>query len=207
MAGLGAPTIAARLSPLVSRHGAEVWGIAPATGVADPRALEVAATGLGLHSVLFLDVKLEMERLLADYSGATLAWALAGGVAVLGLLALGLRSPMRALAVAGPIGGAVLVTLAVLALLGEALSLFHLAALLLLAGLAIDYALFLAAGGAADDATTGAVLTCAISTLLTFGMLSLSETPVLHGIGLTVATGVAAAFLLACAFSPRAVRA
>ena len=202
-----APTIAARLSPLVSRHGAEVWGIAPATGVANPLALEAAAAGLGLPGVLFLDVKLEMERLLADYSRATLAWALAGGVAVLGLLALGLRSPRRALAVAGPIGGAVLVTLALLALLGEALSLFHLAALLLLAGLAIDYALFLAAGGAAGDATTGAVLTCAISTLLTFGMLSLSETPVLHGIGLTVAAGAAAAFLLACAFSPRPVRA
>jgi predicted exporter len=175
--------------------------------VADPRALEAAAAGLGLPGVLFLDVKLEMERLLANYSRATLAWAMAGGVAVLSLLALGLRSPRRALAVAGPIGGAVLVTLAVLALLGEALSLFHLAALLLLAGLAIDYALFLATGSAADDVTTGAVLTCAISTLLTFGMLSLSETPVLHGIGLTVATGVAAAFLLACAFSPRAARA
>ena len=109
--------------------------------------------------------------------------------------------------VAGPIGGAVLVTLAVLALLGEALSLFHLAALLLLAGLAIDYALFLAAGGRGGwTRTTGAVLTCAVSTLLTFGLLSLSETPVLHGIGLTVATGVAAAFLLACAFTPRQVR-
>ncbi|MFC7688902.1 hypothetical protein ACFQY5_03920 [Paeniroseomonas aquatica] len=117
MLAAGAPTIAARLSPLVSRHGAEVWGIAPATGVAEPRALEAAAAGLGLPGVLFLDVKLEMERLLADYSRATLAWALAGGVAVLGLLAIGLRSPRRALAVAGPIGGAVLVTLAVLGLL------------------------------------------------------------------------------------------
>ncbi|MCO6418004.1 MMPL family transporter [Siccirubricoccus sp. KC 17139] len=212
----GAPTIAARLSPLVSRHGAEIWGIAPATGVADPAALEAGAAGLGLPSVLFLDVKLELERLLAAYGRATLGWALAGAGVVLGLLVLGLGRFGRALVVAAPIGGAVLITLAVLTLLGEALSLFHLAALLLLAGLAIDYALFLAAGratpgearedateDATQDTTLGAVLTCAVSTLLTFGMLSLSETPVLHGIGLTVTIGVAAAFLLACAFSPR----
>jgi predicted exporter len=38
----------------------------------------------------------------------------------------------------------VLVAVAGLTLLGEALNLFHLASLLLLAGLAIDYALFLA---------------------------------------------------------------
>ncbi|GGC66003.1 membrane protein [Siccirubricoccus deserti] len=202
-----APTIAARLSPLVSRHGNEIWGIAPATGVTDPVALEAAAAGLGLPGVLFLDVKLELERLLAAYGRATLGWALAGAAVVLGLLVLGLGRFGRTLAVAAPIGGAVLITLAVLTLLGEALSLFHLAALLLLAGLAIDYALFLAAGReapgkATEDANLGAVLTCAVSTLLTFGMLSLSETPVLHGIGLTVTIGVAAAFLLACAFSP-----
>lgn len=199
----GAPTIAARLDPLITRHGAAIWGIAPATGVTDPLALERAAAALDLPGVLFLDVKLEMDRLLAGYGRATLGWALAGGVLVAGLLALGLGSARRAVAVAAPIAGAVLVALAVLALAGEAISLFHLAALLLLAGLAIDYALFLAA----EDESAGAVLNCAVSTLLTFGLLSLCATPVLHGIGLTVAAGVAAAFLLALALAPRTARA
>lgn len=193
----GAPAIAARLDPLVTRHGAAVWGIAPATGVTDPPALERAAAALDLPGVLFLDVKLEMDRLLAGYGRATLGWALAGGVLVAGLLALGLGSARRALPVAAPIIGAVLVALAVLAVVGEAISLFHLAALLLLAGLAIDYALFLAS----EDESAGAVLNCAVSTLLTFGLLSLCATPVLHGIGLTVAAGVAAAFLLALALA------
>ncbi|MGK7868393.1 MMPL family transporter [Falsiroseomonas sp. E2-1-a20] len=199
----GAPTIAARLDPLITRHGAEVWGIAPATGVTDPLALERAAAALRLPGVLFLDVKLEMERLLAGYGRATLGWALAGGVLVAGLLALGLGSVRRAVPVAAPIAGAVLVALAVLTLAGEAISLFHLAALLLLAGLAIDYALFVAS----EDESAGAVLNCAVSTLLTFGLLSLCATPVLHGIGLTVAAGVAAAFLLALALAPRVGRA
>jgi predicted exporter len=198
----GAPTLAARIDPLVTRHGAAIWAIAPASGVADPLALERAAAALDLPGILFLDVKLEMDRLLSGYGRATLGWALAGAGLVAGLLALGLGSARRAIAVAVPIAGAVLVALAVLTLAGEAISLFHLAALLLLAGLAIDYALFLATHlPTAGDNAAGAVLNCAVSTLLTFGLMSLCATPVLHGIGLTVAAGVASAFLLALALA------
>jgi predicted exporter len=207
-----APTLSARLAPLLTRGGGESWAIAPATGVSDPAALE----GTAIPGVLFLDVKREMERLLAAYGRSTLIWALAGGVLVLGLLGAGLG--MRAFAVAAPIAGALVVAVALLAALGEALSLFHLAALLLLAGLAIDYALFLARRPGDDasaatteaattdataDATLGAVVTCALATLLTFGLLALCATPVLRGIGLTVSLGVVAAFVLACAASER----
>ena len=202
-----APTIAARLAPLLSRRDGSVQGAALAKGVTDPEALAEAIRRLGDDRILFVDVKAETEGVFATYARATLAWALAGGVLVLGLLALGLRSPARALRVAGPIGGALLVTLAVLTAAGEALTLFHLASLLLLGGLAIDYSLFLARAaadpGAAADDTQGAVLNCAVSTLLTFGLLAFCGTPVLHGIGLTVSVGVASAFLLACALAPR----
>ena len=214
----GAPTLAARLSPLLGRHGSEVWGIAPAQGVSDPQSLEDAAAGLpDSLGVTFLDVKLETERLLAGYVTATLRWALAGGVLVVGLLVAGLRSLRTGIGVAAPILGAILVVLAVLAVTGQAISLFHLAALLLLAGLAIDYSLFLAISGrdrgsrpgmqragtsrSSEDDRPGAVLTCAMSTLLTFGLLALCDTPVLRGIGTTVAAGVTAAFLLASALA------
>ncbi len=52
--------------------------------------------------------------MLATYARATLTWALAGGVLVLGMLALSLGSIGRVLQVATPIGGALVVTLAVL---------------------------------------------------------------------------------------------
>ena len=42
-----------------------------------------------------------------------------------------------------------------------------------------------------------------VTTLLTFGLLALCATPVLHATGLTVTVGVASAFLLACALAPR----
>ncbi|MFK7914327.1 MAG: MMPL family transporter [Pseudomonadales bacterium] len=86
-------------------------------------------------------------------------------------------------------------------LLGSTLSLFDLMALALVAGLGLDYALFFSRddGQAKSDsrATRQAVLLCAASSLLVFGILSLSSIPLLQGIGRTVAVGVAAAWLLA----------
>jgi predicted exporter len=199
-----APTIAARLSPLLSRRG-EAWqGLAVATGVADPAALAEAVASLRDPSVLFLDTKAETEALLDAYARSTALWALGGGALVLLLLAAGLGGARPALLAAAPIAGAVVVTLAVLTALGQALNLFHLASLLLLAGVAIDYSLFLGrrspgADGEEARRSLGAVLNCAVCTLLTFGLLAFCGTPVLHGIGLTVSVGVAAAFLLSCA--------
>ena len=174
-----------------------------ATGVADPAALAAAVASLGDPSILFVDTKTETESLLDSYARSTALWALAGAALVLGLLALGLGDLRSALLASAPIVGAVVVTLAVLTALGQALNLFHLASLLLLAGVAIDYSLFLgrSAGADADEARRclGAVLNCAVCTLLTFGLLAFCGTPVLHGIGLTVSVGVLAAFLLSCA--------
>jgi predicted exporter len=71
----------------------------------------------------------------------------------------------------------------------------------------MDYALFMSRSG--EDSTEeaaralGAVITCMITTLLTFGLLALCATPVLHATGLTVAIGVVAAFLLACILAPQ----
>ena len=59
------------------------------------------------------------------------------------VLALALRSPALVLRVVIPILAAILVTLALLQLLGIRLTLFHLAALLLMTGVSLDYALFL----------------------------------------------------------------
>ena len=106
-----------------------------------------------------------------------------------------LRRPALVLRVAAPIACAVLVTMAVLDLLGIRLTLFHLAALLLMTGVSTDYALFLNQGPVRPVPTTnsrtlGSVLNCNATTLFTFGLLAFCRNPVLQGIGVTVATGV-----------------
>ncbi len=202
----GAPTIAARLSPLLSRRGDAWQGLAVAKGVTDPAALAMAVAGLDDPAILFVDSKGETEGMLAAFARATVLWAAAGGVLVLALFAWALGGLRPALRIAAPVGGALVVTLAVLTAAGEALTLFHLASLLLLAAVSIDYSLFLRSSPESPDETgqsMGAVLNCAVCTLLTFGLLAFCGTPVLHGIGLTIAIGVAAAFLLACATVPR----
>jgi len=202
-----APLISARLSPMLSRRGEGWQGLGLLSGVGDAAAVRAAVAGLRDPAVLFVDVKGETEGMIAATTRGALLWCGVGALAVLSLLAAGLGGFRAALLRAAPIAGAVLVVLAVLAALGERLTPFHLAALLLMAGVGLDYALFL--GRAEHDAaeaarTLAAVLTCTVTTLLTFGMLALCETPVLHGIGLTVSVGVAAAFALALGLAPRA---
>ena len=72
-------------------------------------------------------------------------------------------------------------------------------ALTLVAGLGLDYVLFYSRAQDSRDAraTSAAVFICALSSLLVFGILSLSSIPVLEGIGSTVFVGVLAAYLLA----------
>ena len=121
--------------------------------------------------------------------------ALAGaGLANLAQLARQKEADVAALHGIGPDA------MATLQVNGISLSLFHLIALMLGAGLGLDYALFFE--HAADDPheqrrTLHAVLVCSLSTLMVFALLALSSIPVLRAIGLTVSLAVVSNFLLA----------
>jgi len=76
--------------------------------------------------------------------------------------------------------------------IGGRLDLYHMIALLLVAGLVLDYALFLSREQVSERDTVDtrhAVLTCAASTILTFALLALSTIPALHSLGSIVAAG------------------
>jgi predicted exporter len=93
---------------------------------------------------------------------------------------------------------AALITVEVLGLLGQTFHLMHGLALLLILGMGVDYTIFLAESPADEHPTTMLALTLsALTTLLSFGLLSLSSQAVLQAIGLTTLIGVAAALLLA----------
>jgi predicted exporter len=125
---------------------------------------------------------------------------LIASILLIGVVSFALRARSRVYKVLVPMAVTTVVVMATLQLNGISLSLFHLIALMLGAGLGLDYALFFE--HAADDAqeqrrTLHAVVVCSLSTLMVFALLALSSIPVLRAIGLTVSLAVVSNFLLA----------
>jgi predicted exporter len=84
-----------------------------------------------------------------------------------------------------------------LGLIGHTLHLLHWLALLLVLGMGVDYAIFLAESDPASEAVTFLALTlAAMTTILSFGLLSFSSQAALQAIGLTTFVGTLCAWLL-----------
>ena len=204
------PLLAARLAPLLFEREGVWYGLAVLTEVSAPSLVRDKVAALGDANLVYMDLKTEMEQMVTSYTREALGWLALGGGLLLVVLFTALRRPALVLRVSAPIACAVLVTMAVLDLLGIRLTLFHLAALLLMTGVSTDYALFLNQGSEAsaddDSRTLGSVLNCNATTLLTFGLLAFCQNPVLQGIGVTVATGVLVGIVFAIGLSrpPRA---
>ncbi len=197
LAGITPDLLAARLAPLLFSENGRWFGVIAPSGVADPASFRAAlASAPHVHVLL---IAAEMSDLVESYTRQAWRWLGLGAASALLALLVGLRD-LRALPrVLAPILGAVVVTLALLGALGIHLSLFHIVALPLMAGIGLDYALFFARRQPSGDErarTFRTLILCHAMTLATFGLLALCRTPLLRGIGLTVVIGVAAAMLL-----------
>ena len=182
-----------------------VTALVSLSGLQDPAAVARIAAENGAQ---LLDLKEASESLVAAYRGRVLA---ALGVAAILLVItvwVSLRQPRRVIRVLLPMALTTLLILAILRGLGVELNLFHLVALILAAGLGLDYALFFDhAGDDRDDQlrTLHALIVCSLMTLLVFTLLGLSSIPVLRAIGSTVAIGVLGNFVLALLVSRQPV--
>jgi len=191
--------LGAGVDMLLTRHGQEVTALVTLTGVDNVAALHQLADQATPKAVL-LDLKAASESLVAEQR-TRLLWSLSiAAVLLIGVITLALRRRQRVLRVLSPMALTTLILVAVLHGAGIPMTLFHLIALILAAGLGLDYALFFE--HAADDPhdqrrTLHAVLVCAISTLMVFALLALSSLPVLRAIGVTVTLGVISNFVLA----------
>lgn len=196
-ADLDGTPLAASVAGLLLQRPGHATALVSLSGLNDPAAVARIATA---HGAQLLDLKQASESLVAAYRGRVL-WALAlAAVLLAATVWVALRSPRRVLRVLAPMALTTLLILAVLRGLGIELNLFHLVALILAAGLGLDYALFFDHAG--DDyaeqlRTLHAVIVCSLTTLLVFALLALSSIPVLRAIGATVALGVAFNFVLA----------
>ncbi len=79
--------------------------------------------------------------------------------------------------------------------LGSTLNLFNLLGLILILGIGIDYTLFFSEQKKSLS-TLLAITLSGLTTLLSFGLLSLSQTHAIHSFGITVLTGIFVAWLL-----------
>ncbi len=195
--------LALKIDSLLIRDGAGWAVLAPLRNVRAPQALGDAARAAG-HQLL--DLKAEANQLVNSYRDQSLRLIALGLLCITVVLAWGQRSAVRALRVLVPALAAVVLDVAILLLLGERLSLFNLVALLLVVGMGLNYALFFERPQAdmAERARTQlSLVVCGATTLAAFGCLSLSKTPVLHAIGVTVALGSVLSLLLAAALAGR----
>jgi predicted exporter len=188
-----------RVGGLLLHHGDRWSGLVTLGGVHDPAAIARLAANSG-GGVTLLDLKQASEDLVARQRQHIL-WSLAIAAVLLAATVLvALRSVRRMGRVIAPMALTTLLILAALHAFGISLNLFHLIALVLAAGLGVDYALFFEA--VEDDPleqrrTLHAVIVCSLSTLLVFVVLGTSTLPVLRAIGVTVALGVVGNFVLA----------
>lgn len=187
-----------RLASMLVRQGDGWLGLATLSGVHDAAAL-AALTDATHGAARLLDLKGASESLVVAYRERILR-ALGLALVLLGVtVVVALRSWRRAWHVLAPMSLATLLVLVVMRACGIPLSLFHLVALTLAAGLGLHYALFFerpVADAAEGRRTLHATIVCVLSALLVFGLQALSSLPVLRAIGLTVALGVGFHFCL-----------
>ena len=195
MRDLDGTPLAASVGGLLLDRAGHVTALVSLSGLDDPAAVARIARQ---HGAQLLDLKQASESLVVEYRQRVL-WALALAALLLAATVwLALRSPRRVLRVLLPMALTTLIVIAVLRGCGIELTLFHLVALILAAGLGLDYALFFEHAG--DDRgeqlrTLHAVIVCSLMTLLVFSLLALSSIPVLRAIGSTVALGVVCNFV------------
>jgi len=169
-------------------------------GVADAGRVRAALASLPRAQTQLVDLKQVSAEMLDGFRREAMRQAGLGALLIFALLVAGLRSFRRAARVAAPPGAALVLTVALLVAAGQRLGVFHLVALLLVLGIGLNYALFYErppADEAERSRTRLALALCGTTTVVTFGCLALSATPVLRAIGSTVALGAVLSLALA----------
>ena len=195
-----------KLDSLLFERNALWHALLPLRGVADPGHFAAIVGTSSASDVSLLDIQRESSTLLATYRSRALGLWGVGLALIVALLYAHQRSMRRVLTVLAPLAAAVAGTTAILLLAGVKLTLFHLVALLLVVGVGSNYALFFerkAASEAESRRAAFAVVLCAATTIIAFGLLASSHLPVLKMIGATAALGAFASLVCSALVADR----
>ena len=155
-----------------------------------------ATTHDGVH---WMDPVRDISNLFHHYREQT-GWMMLIAYSVIAVLLCWRYTPAQAWRVMLAPALAAWFTLGLLGYAGVALNLFHVLALLLVLGVGIDYSIFFAESGTHRDTTMLAVLLSTATTLLSFGLLALSQTAAISSFGTVISIGLLCSLL----FSPLA---
>lgn len=171
----------------LGEHNGEAAGMVTLRGLRNTAALDGITQGL--PGVELVDRSGDLNRMFAStrIEAAELKLLSYAVAAVLLLLTLGRAATWRILAV--PVA-ATACALAALGYLGQPLTLFSLFGLLLVSAIGVDYAIFMYERVAGAAASLVGILLGAVTTLLSFGLLAVSQTPAIANFGMAVALGV-----------------
>ncbi len=190
-----------RVSSLLFQTGNSWTAIVPLMGIANVSGWFEEHNN---NDIYYFDLKTETNRLMVDFREEALERVVWGVLLIILVLWFGLKSLRRVVIVLLPVALSIIVDITILSSLGTQLTLFHLISLLLVLGIGIDYSLFFNRPDreiALRQRTLHALLVCAISTIVVFGLLALSEIPVLKAIGETVGIGVFVSFMMSWALA------
>jgi predicted exporter len=184
--------------PFRIHAGSRVAYLSFVEGVHDADALDRRFAGI--TGARYFDQARFLSSAYRTFREHTIELVLAGLVVVFGLCLLRYRKLTLGLAAVGPAVLASATSLALVSLAGEPLSLMHLVACMLVLSMAEDYAVFLLEVRDEEDApgiTLVGLLTACVMTVLSFGLLALSEHPALRALGLVTSIGVLLSMLMA----------
>ena len=217
-------SFALALDSLLTERGSRWTAILPlATAVKAGVPLEVpvaavrrALTAAGQSNALLVDLKAESDNLYGGYLHEAVLLSMGGLIGIIVLLLVALRSPLRVARVVLPLLGAVILVAAVLVVCGHSLTILHLVGLLLIVAVGSNYALFFNPERSTEpDAQTvegisprtlASLVFANLTTVAGFGLLGISQVPVLQAIGVTVGPGAVLALLLSAIFARGVLR-
>jgi predicted exporter len=170
----------------------------------DINAAHIRAALSAMPDVLFVDMKAESDRLYSGYLHEAIVLSLGGLVAIIGLLLVVFRSPMRVLRIIAPLAAAVMTVTAGLSVLGQQMIILHLVGLLLVVAVGSNYALFFDRPDPHAPIlprTLASMLFANLTTVAGFGLLAFSNVSILQAMGVTVAPGVILALIYSAIFA------
>jgi predicted exporter len=152
---------------------------------------EIAGAGSQVPGVTYVDQVDNLTSILRNFRQQT-SWLLGGFYVCLVIFSLMVFARRGMLVIATVTFSSVI---ALSAAAGSGVTLFHVLALLLVIGIAVDTAVFFITPGLDRDTWTASTLAC-LTSVIAFGLLSLSQVPLLNQFGSVVFYGLICAWLV-----------